>query len=134
MVLGDTGRGSEGRPNAGFVVTSEGVVVIDALASPAITVTTAEATAADQANARGAPGIYMAVPAAPDSNEDRPIGVSASSDSVAVYPERYVVVTREKLAGLAVGRAVSVFVPLSDADPARLGGDYGLYLRIERMP
>ena len=34
-VLGDTGRGSEGRPNAGFVVTGEGVVVIDALASPA---------------------------------------------------------------------------------------------------
>jgi glyoxylase-like metal-dependent hydrolase (beta-lactamase superfamily II) len=34
-VLGDTGRGSEGRPNAGFVVTREGVVVIDALASPA---------------------------------------------------------------------------------------------------
>ena len=34
-VVGDTGRGSEGRPNAGFVVTTEGVVVIDALASPA---------------------------------------------------------------------------------------------------
>lgn len=34
-VLGDTGRGSEGRPNAGFVVTRDGVVVIDALASPA---------------------------------------------------------------------------------------------------
>jgi glyoxylase-like metal-dependent hydrolase (beta-lactamase superfamily II) len=33
-VLGDTGRGVEGRPNAGFVVTSEGVVVVDALASP----------------------------------------------------------------------------------------------------
>ena len=33
-VLGDTGRGSEGRPNAGFIVTSEGVVVVDALASP----------------------------------------------------------------------------------------------------
>jgi thiosulfate/3-mercaptopyruvate sulfurtransferase len=33
-VVGDTGRGSEGRPNAGFVVTSAGVVVIDALASP----------------------------------------------------------------------------------------------------
>jgi glyoxylase-like metal-dependent hydrolase (beta-lactamase superfamily II) len=33
-VLGDTGRGSEGRPNAGFIVTPEGVVVIDALASP----------------------------------------------------------------------------------------------------
>ncbi len=32
--MGDTGRGSEGQPNAGFVVTSEGVVVIDALASP----------------------------------------------------------------------------------------------------
>jgi len=34
-VLGDTGRGSEGRSNAGFVVTKTGVVVIDALASPA---------------------------------------------------------------------------------------------------
>jgi glyoxylase-like metal-dependent hydrolase (beta-lactamase superfamily II) len=33
-VLGDTGRGVEGRPNAGFVVTTDGVVVIDALASP----------------------------------------------------------------------------------------------------
>lgn len=33
-VLGDTGRGVEGRPNAGFVVTAAGVVVIDALASP----------------------------------------------------------------------------------------------------
>jgi glyoxylase-like metal-dependent hydrolase (beta-lactamase superfamily II) len=33
-VVGDTGRGVEGRPNAGFIVTSEGVVVIDALASP----------------------------------------------------------------------------------------------------
>ncbi|MGH7648384.1 MAG: MBL fold metallo-hydrolase [Gemmatimonadaceae bacterium] len=33
-VLGDTGRGVEGRSNAGFVVTSAGVVVIDALASP----------------------------------------------------------------------------------------------------
>jgi glyoxylase-like metal-dependent hydrolase (beta-lactamase superfamily II) len=33
-VLGDTGRGSEGRPNAGFIVTDEGVIVIDALASP----------------------------------------------------------------------------------------------------
>jgi glyoxylase-like metal-dependent hydrolase (beta-lactamase superfamily II) len=33
-VLGDTGRGSEGRSNAGFIVTSDGVVVVDALASP----------------------------------------------------------------------------------------------------
>jgi glyoxylase-like metal-dependent hydrolase (beta-lactamase superfamily II) len=33
-VVGDTGRGVEGRPNAGFIVTDRGVVVIDALASP----------------------------------------------------------------------------------------------------
>lgn len=32
--VGDTARGSEGRPNAGFVVTASGVIVIDALASP----------------------------------------------------------------------------------------------------
>ena len=34
VVPGDSGRGSEGRPNAGFIVTREGVVVVDALASP----------------------------------------------------------------------------------------------------
>lgn len=34
-VLGDSGRGSEGRPNAGFVVGDSGVLVIDALGSPA---------------------------------------------------------------------------------------------------
>jgi glyoxylase-like metal-dependent hydrolase (beta-lactamase superfamily II) len=34
LVQGDTGRGSEGRPNAGFIVTHDGVVVVDALASP----------------------------------------------------------------------------------------------------
>ena len=34
VVPGDTGRGSEGRPNAGFVVTSAGVAVIDAEGSP----------------------------------------------------------------------------------------------------
>lgn len=33
-VLGDTGRGVEGRANAGFVVTDSGVVVVDALGSP----------------------------------------------------------------------------------------------------
>jgi glyoxylase-like metal-dependent hydrolase (beta-lactamase superfamily II) len=34
-VLGDTGRGSEGRANAGFVVGDSGVLVVDALGSPA---------------------------------------------------------------------------------------------------
>ena len=34
LVLGDTGRGSEGRANAGFIVTRDGVVAIDAQASP----------------------------------------------------------------------------------------------------
>jgi len=32
--MGDTGRGSEGRANAGFVVTGDGVIVIDAEGSP----------------------------------------------------------------------------------------------------
>jgi len=34
LVAGEVGLGSEGRPNAGFIVTPEGVVVIDALATP----------------------------------------------------------------------------------------------------
>ncbi|MEP6572010.1 MAG: MBL fold metallo-hydrolase [Gemmatimonadota bacterium] len=34
-IAGDTGKGAEGRPNAGFVDSKEGVVVIGGLASPA---------------------------------------------------------------------------------------------------
>lgn len=33
-VLGDSGKGAEGRPNAGFVITKEGVVAVGGLASP----------------------------------------------------------------------------------------------------
>jgi len=35
LVQGDTGKGAEGRPNAGFVVTREGVAAVGGLASPA---------------------------------------------------------------------------------------------------
>lgn len=34
-VLGDSGKGGEGRPNAGFIVTKMGIVVVGGLASPA---------------------------------------------------------------------------------------------------
>ncbi|MDH4349012.1 MAG: MBL fold metallo-hydrolase [Gemmatimonadota bacterium] len=34
-VLGDSGQGAEGRPNAGFVETRDGIVVVGGLASPA---------------------------------------------------------------------------------------------------
>lgn len=34
-ILGDSGQGVEGRPNAGFVVTRDGIVVVGGLASPA---------------------------------------------------------------------------------------------------
>jgi glyoxylase-like metal-dependent hydrolase (beta-lactamase superfamily II) len=34
-VLGDSGKGAEGRPNAGFVATGEGVLAVGGLASPA---------------------------------------------------------------------------------------------------
>ena len=34
-IPGDTGKGAEGRPNAGFVDTKEGIVVVGGLASPA---------------------------------------------------------------------------------------------------
>ena len=34
-VLGDSGKGAEGRPNAGFVVTPKGIVAFGGLASPA---------------------------------------------------------------------------------------------------
>lgn len=34
-ILGDTGRGVEGRPNAGFILTDSGIVVVGGVASPA---------------------------------------------------------------------------------------------------
>jgi glyoxylase-like metal-dependent hydrolase (beta-lactamase superfamily II) len=34
-VLGDSGKGAEGRPNAGFVITNQGIVAVGGLASPA---------------------------------------------------------------------------------------------------
>lgn len=34
VVRGDTGKGAEGRPNAGFVATREGVIAVGGLASP----------------------------------------------------------------------------------------------------
>jgi glyoxylase-like metal-dependent hydrolase (beta-lactamase superfamily II) len=34
-VLGDSGKGAEGRPNAGFIVTKAGIVAVGGLASPA---------------------------------------------------------------------------------------------------
>ena len=34
-VLGDSGKGAEGRPNAGFVVTKRGIVAVGGVASPA---------------------------------------------------------------------------------------------------
>jgi glyoxylase-like metal-dependent hydrolase (beta-lactamase superfamily II) len=34
-VLGDSGKGAEGRPNAGFVATTEGIIAVGGLASPA---------------------------------------------------------------------------------------------------
>ncbi|MBK8004732.1 MAG: MBL fold metallo-hydrolase [Gemmatimonadetes bacterium] len=35
VVRGDTGKGAEGRPNAGFIATREGVIAVGGLASPA---------------------------------------------------------------------------------------------------
>lgn len=34
-VLGDSGQGAEGRPNAGFIVTAKGIVAVGGVASPA---------------------------------------------------------------------------------------------------
>jgi hypothetical protein len=77
-------------------------------------------------------GVTSALLAA-DAGADRPIGIGTLTDVGGVYAERYVVVTREKVAALPVGGATTVSVPLRDTDRTRLGGDYEVYLRIERI-
>ena len=61
---------------------------------------------------------------------DRMIGIMPANGTFA-YPEHIVVVTREKLAGLAVGGTADLQIPLSEIIPP--GGSYTMILRVERI-
>jgi hypothetical protein len=63
---------------------------------------------------------------------DRPLGL-VPTPLIVPYRERFVVITREKLGGLAPGDATHVSIKYAEptADPV-LGADYTLSLRIER--
>jgi hypothetical protein len=97
------------------------------LASTFLTVATAELP-----NDVAGRSVAIALQAGPNG-EDRPIGIRAATDSAAIYPERYLAVTWEKVAHLTVGEGTTVTVPLQDIDPARFGGNYALYVRIQRI-
>lgn len=61
---------------------------------------------------------------------DRMIGMVTGSGNP-LYSERIVVLTREKLAALAVGGTADLQIPLSENIPA--GGSYVMILRVERI-
>jgi hypothetical protein len=64
---------------------------------------------------------------------DRPLGLTAAP-LIAPYDERVVLVTQERLSALtAAGNSIDLPIRYSEpnADPL-LGGDYTLYLRVER--
>lgn len=70
------------------------------------------------------PGEWMGSPI------DRMIGIEPTAGALA-YPEHIVVLTREKLAGLAVGGTADLQIPLNEIIPP--GGSYIMILRVERV-
>jgi hypothetical protein len=62
---------------------------------------------------------------------DRPIGL-IEYQSVGNYQERLLVITREKLASLAVGGGVTVAIPYGEPFNNMLNGLYTAYVRVER--
>jgi hypothetical protein len=64
------------------------------------------------------------------SGVDRMIGMTAGTGNP-IYSERIVVLTSEKLAGLAVGGTADLQIPLNENIPP--GGSYTMILRIERI-
>ena len=64
------------------------------------------------------------------SGVDRMIGMVAGS-SYPVYSERMIVLTQEKLAGLAAGGGTDLQIPFNENIPG--GGSYTMILRVERI-
>lgn len=62
---------------------------------------------------------------------DRPIGL-APYQNADQYQDRVVVVTREKLASLAVGQGMTIAIPFAEPFDNFLNGLYMAYLRVER--
>ena len=52
----------------------------------------------------------------------------------AAYQDRYVVLTKEKLAALAVGGSTIMPIPFDEPATVISSGMYTLYLRVERVP
>jgi hypothetical protein len=63
---------------------------------------------------------------------DRPIGL-APMQNADQYQDRVVVVTREKLASLAVGAGFTIAIPFAEPYDQQLNGVYTLYMRVERI-
>ena len=68
---------------------------------------------------------------------DHPIGISPKPVQLpvfAAYQDRYVVLTKEKLAALAVGGSTIMPIPFDEPATVISSGMYTLYLRVERVP
>ncbi len=63
---------------------------------------------------------------------DRPIGLTPYQNADQ-YQDRVVVVTREKLASLAVGSGITIAIPFAEPFDRQLNGMYTAYLRVERI-
>ena len=66
------------------------------------------------------------------ANVDRPIGLTPYQNADQ-YQDRVIVVTREKLASLAVGQGITIAIPFAEPFDNQLNGMYTAYVRVERI-
>ena len=79
--------------------------------------------------------LILTVPDALAHIKDRPIGLTPEPPVLpvsAIYRDRHVMITKEKLAGLAPGASTTLAIGLGEADFSFAGAMYVLYLRVDR--
>lgn len=80
----------------------------------------------------------LTVPDALAHFKDRPIGMIPQPPILplsAIYPDRHVLITKEKLSALAKpGDSTTLAIGLAEADYPFMGAMYTLYLRVDRVP
>jgi hypothetical protein len=76
--------------------------------------------------------VVIGISEATNGGIDRPIGL-AEYQNVDQYQDRLVVITREKLASLAVGAGTTLVVPFGEPANGKLNGLYQMFIRVERI-
>jgi hypothetical protein len=118
----------------GTVINSPAVQNQLTMAGLSSTIAPGDPTISQVANFFGGPiGAYLLAATYWSTNDhDRPIGL-IDYQGTGKYQDRLVVITREKLASLAVGAGMTLPIPFAEPMNNRLNGLYTTFIRVERI-